>query len=437
MKLQDLKDLVRQAGLVGAGGAGFPTYMKLTAGVDTIILNCAECEPLLKLHRTLLEERAEEILSALSEILTATGAEQGIVAIKAHYHATVRAIERLLPDFPGIRIHLLPSVYPMGDEVVLVKEVTGRTIPAGSLPASVSVTVYNVETVYNVWAAMNGRPVTHKYVTVAGEVAHPATFCVPLGTTVSTLIAWAGGATVGDPAILLGGPMMGKLIDERDVVTKTTNAIVVLPPHHTVVLHKAQNARISLRRAMSVCCQCRSCTELCSRHNIGYPVEPHMVMRVLANGGRGDALRLAGSMYCSGCGLCDAYSCPQDLSPRILINEMKAAARAKGIKPERVELQEVKEPELHRVSLSRLTSRLGLAKYDVPAPLTEAGRVKQVVLPLSQHIGAPAVPCVKVGDSVAEGDVIATAADGLSVNIHASITGKVTAVTARAIKIQA
>ena len=437
MELQALKDLLRASGVVGAGGAGFPTYAKLSEKVDTVILNCAECEPLLKLHRSVLEEYTGEVLSALAEILRATGAERGIVAIKKHYRAALAAVEAEIGDYPNLSVHTLPSVYPMGDELILIKEVTGRTVQPGNLPASVGVMVSNVETVYNVYRALHGQPVTHKFVTVAGEVASPLTLRVPLGTSLSELVKAAGGATVEEPTYLVGGPMMGRLASAKDTVTKTTNALILLPSDHTVVLNKQRNAKIALRRAMSVCCQCRTCTELCSRHTAGYPVTPHMVMRVLANGGKGDLATLGGSLYCSGCGLCEAYSCPQGLSPRALIAELKAATRAAGQKPPAglVAEEEVKDAEFHKVSVNRLTMRLGLKKYDLPAPLAGDLAPKSVRVLTAQHIGAPAIPSVKEGDTVKAGDLIAAADGALSVAIHAPIDGRITAVSDKYIKI--
>lgn len=437
MQLNALKDLLREAGVVGAGGAGFPSYAKLSDQVDTILLNCAECEPLLKVHRQVLEEYPYEILSSLSELVAVSGAKMGIIAIKAHYKPTILALESEIGNFPKLTIHKLDSVYPAGDEIILIKEVTGRVVAPGKLPGSVGVTVCNVESVYNVHCALRGKPVTHKYVTVAGEVARPVTLRVPLGTKISELIAAAGGVTVEDPAYLSGGPMMGRLISPHEPITKTTNAIIVLPPDHTVVMNKKLNGAVNLRRTMSVCCQCRSCTDLCSRRVLGYPVYPHLVMRVLSNGGKGKVDALAGSLFCSGCGLCETYSCPQGLSPRAMIAQLKETARASGYKPpEGILPDEVKDAALKKVSVERLTMRLGLKKYDVPAPLCHDFETKSVKLLLSQHLGAPAVATVKEGDEVQEGDVIAIAKEGaLSVNIHASISGKIGAVTQTYVKI--
>ena len=438
MELNKFKEILRENGIVGAGGAGFPTYAKLSDTVDTIILNCAECEPLLKLHRQALELHVSEILSAFSEILKATGAQRGIVAVKKHYKAAVAALESEISEYPGISICKLESVYPAGDEVILVKRVTGRSINPGELPGSVGVTVSNVETVYNVWKALNGKPVTHKYVTIAGEVKDPITVYAPIGTKITELIKAAGGETVSDPAYISGGPMMGKLVNPFDVVTKTTNAIIVLSEMHSVVLNKKRNGRVNLRRAMSVCCQCHTCTDLCSRHVAGYPVEPHMVMRVLSNGGRGDAVSILGSMFCSSCGLCESYSCPQDLSPRALIAEIKAQARSNGVLPPKgiKALEHTPHEEFRKISVERLTSRLGLKKYDVPAPITDCPEVKEVKILFSQHIGVPSKACVAVGDKVKIGDTIAQAAEkGLGVNIHSSIDGTVADITQKYIKI--
>ena len=438
MELNALKNLLQEMGIVGAGGAGFPSYAKLSDRADTVILNCAECEPLLKVHRQVLETYANEILSSLSEIVKSVGAAQGIIAVKSSYKKTLRALESEISEFPSLSIHQLRSVYPAGDELILIKEVTGRIVEPGQLPISVGAIVFNTETVYNVYRASHGAPVTHKFVTVAGEIAHPMTLRVPIGTKISQLISAAGGETVEDASYISGGPMMGKLVSPSDVITKTTNAIIVLPSDHTVVLNKSRNASINLRRAMSVCCQCRSCTELCSRHLLGYPVEPHAVMRVMSSGAKVLPPSLEGSLFCSGCGLCEEYSCPQGLSPRRIIAELKATARANGKKPPQDLTAERDVPDLDykKVSVERLIMRLGLKKYNVSAPIIGDLNTDSVKIPLLQHIGAPATPSVSVGDEVHSGDVIATAvSDALSVNIHASIDGRVDSVTTKYITI--
>ena len=149
LEMNKLSELLRQGGVVGAGGAGFPSYAKLNKDADTIILNCAECEPLLKLHRQVMEYHAEEICFALDEIAKAVEAQRVIIAIKPHYEKAIEAINKCLPKYKNMTIGLLPEIYPAGDEVVTIYETTGRIVPPGSIPISVGVTVFNVDIVSN------------------------------------------------------------------------------------------------------------------------------------------------------------------------------------------------------------------------------------------------------------------------------------------------
>ena len=283
MNFDELSALMRENGIVGAGGAGFPSYAKLKTGVDTIVVNCAECEPLLRLHRQLMEKKTYEILSAIDVVSKVLGVKEVVIGIKGAYAKAVEAIESYLPSFKNIRIRKLREVYPAGDEVVLIYEATGRIVPPGKLPASVGVIVYNVETVYNMYKAMNNQPVTHKFVTVSGEVKHPTTYYAPIGITLGELIDMAGGETTNHPAYLEGGPMMGFLGKREDLVSKTTNAVIVLPDDHYVIMRKNARPSIDLKRAMAACCQCRYCTDLCPRFGLGHPIQPHELMRVASN----------------------------------------------------------------------------------------------------------------------------------------------------------
>ena len=254
MEIQELKQVLQENGIVGAGGAGFPTYAKLDERAEIIIMNCAECEPLLKLHRQLLEQKAEEILWAFAQIAETVGAKEAVIGIKEEYKATLEALYRYIDAYPNMRIQLLAGAYPMGDEVVLIYEATGRVIRPGGLPIEEGVAVFNVETVYNVYRALaENAPVADKLVTVVGEVEHPVTVRVPLGTTIAKTVAYAGKILVKNPAFLAGGPMMGNLCLSEDVVTKTTNAIIVLDQTHTLIQKKQHNTAIDLKRAASAC----------------------------------------------------------------------------------------------------------------------------------------------------------------------------------------
>lgn len=439
MKLNELQGILRENGIVGAGGAGFPTYAKLSEKADTIILNCAECEPLLKLHRQVLETHAQEIFEALDLISKTVNAKRVCVAIKKSYVKTAEAIAPYVEFFPNIEICRLPDVYPAGDEVILTYEVTGKIVPPGDIPLSVGVTVLNVETVYNLYRALGGRPVTRKYVTIAGEVENPITVRVPIGVSVGEIIKLAGGVTTPDPAYIIGGPMMGALGSTANIVTKTTNAVLVLPSDHSLVRRRQAKTFIDMKRAMAACCQCSYCTSLCSRNLLGHPINPSEFMRVASNGITNEAEPYLNAAYCSGCGLCEQYSCVQGLSPRRLLAACKTELRKAGVKPQKPETPPTANPNrpLRQVPMARLTSRIGLSKYNKPAPVIEAvPDFKKVTVLLSQHIGAPSVPIVKKGDKVTEKQLIANAADGLSVALHSPVNGVVTAVGKTAIIIE-
>ena len=428
MLIDELKNIARNNGIVGAGGAGFPAYAKMTDKADTVILNCVECEPLLKLHRQLLATHTEEIIQMLDEVRESFGAKEAVIGIKSEYVTTIKAVEEVLGDFPKVRICALKPAYPMGDEVVLIYEATGRVIQPGGLPIDENVVVYNVETMYNLYRAVRlDIPVTNKLVSIVGEIDHPLTVRVPLGTTVKEAISLAGKVTVEDPVYVMGGPMMGRLGTENTVITKTTNAIIILPKDHHVVVRMDKNLEIEKKRASSSCCQCRTCTDMCSRHALGHPIEPHKVMRAVANHDTSDMSVFVNTAYCSGCGICEKYACPQGLSPKSIIQAFKGGLRAAGIKVEKVDPAPVLEDrELRKLPVHRLAARLDLTRYDKPAPFEDTTpTTKLVKIPMSQHIGAPATPIVSVGDTVKKGQLIGEPKDGLSVAIHCSIDGVV------------
>lgn len=444
MEIQALKQILQENGVVGAGGAGFPTYAKLDERAEVILMNCAECEPLLKLHRQLLEQRAEEILETFDMIAQTVGAKEAVIGIKREYKATLKAIDRYIDKYPNMRVQLLDSAYPMGDEVVLIYEATGRVIRPGGLPIEEGVAVFNVETVYNVFRAVaQGTPVLDKLVSVVGEVEHPVTVRVPIGAQIKDVVAYAGAVTAKEPAYLIGGPMMGNLGDEDTVVTKTTNAVIVLDKTHSLIQRKNRNAAIDLKRAASSCCQCETCTSLCPRHALGHPIEPHKFMRSAANKDFQDTNVFLNTFFCSSCGLCENFSCPQGLSPRSLIADYKLGLRKAGVKPPAgVIPAPVKESRRYRKAPEeRLAARLGLTKYDVEAPLQADGywkehrQIHKVKINLSQHIGAPAVAAVEKGASVRAGQCIAKPGQGLSVAIHSSVDGTVQEVNDRYITI--
>jgi Na+-translocating ferredoxin:NAD+ oxidoreductase RnfC subunit len=415
---------VAELGIVGAGGGGFPTAVKLATRVPLVIANAAECEPLLHKDKELLHHRSEPFLRGMSQAMEMVGAPAGVIGIKEKYHDIIAALEASAPK--NIRVAPLPDAYPAGDEFILVHIVTGRVIPPGGLPKDVDAMVANVETLMNIGL---DRPVTHKYLTVAGAVRTPVTLRVPIGIAIGEVIEAAGGATVGDYSVLLGGVMMAKPAAGLDVpVTKTTGGIVVLPHAHSLIQrHTAKWPQIA-RVGRSACDQCRFCTEFCPRYLLGHPIQPHRAMQSLGFAPSPAAI-IAGTLYCCECNLCSLYACPEDLDPKNVCTESKPAARANGLfftgTPDSV----VPHPmaEFRRVPMKRLIARLGLSDYNNVGPLVEhAFSPARATLPLKQHAGVPAVPVVKTGERVRPGDVLAAPAEGkLGARIHASIAGTV------------
>lgn len=432
MDMKELSNILQQNGIVGAGGAGFPTYAKLNENAETLILNCAECEPLLRLHRQLLEKYAQEIVETFHLIGQAVGARELVIGIKKAYTKTIDALNGVIGAYPEVRLGLLDEVYPAGDEVVLIYEVTKKVVRPGGLPIEQGVAVFNVETVYNAYRAINqSTPVVDKLVSVVAEVDHPVTVRVPIGTTIEDTVKLAGGITTKNPVYFIGGPMMGFIGSGSLPVTKTTNAVLVLPEEHLIVQKKRKKMSIDLKRAAACCCQCSMCTDLCPRNRLGHPIQPHLFMRAATCKDVQEPNIFVNTMFCSSCGLCEMYSCMQGLSPRTLMAEYKAGLRANGLRPPKVEAKPVgPEREYRKVPMERLMARLDLTKYNKEAPLDESVvPVSKVKIMLSQHIGAPAAAIVKQGDKVTKGQMIAEPAKGLSVGIHASIDGVVSEVT--------
>ncbi len=425
----NLIEKVRAAGVVGAGGGGFPAHVKIDARVEYVIANGAECEPLLHKDTELMLTRARQVIEGILLVMEATGAKNGIVGIKEKY---AQVIEVLLEATSGtnIKIHTLGDFYPVGDEFVLVYEATGRLIPPAGIPLEIGVLVHNVESLCNIANAAKNEPVTKKFITVTGAVRQPATCIVPIGTSYREAIELAGGVTVSNYVVVADGAMMGTIEEYMNLpVTKTTAGLIVLPSKHILVRRKSVLAKAVKDIGKSACDQCRYCTDLCPRYLLGYDVQPHLVMRGLTPSHSGEEYWSKWAFLCCACGVCTLYSCPEGLFPKEACNrskqilrEMETQWKGEG----KVEPHPMQNGR--RVPLKKLVRHLGLAEYDSPAPLKKIDFFpKQVRLPLAQHAGMPAEPVVRVGQKVHEGQVIAEIPkDKLGARIHASIDGTVT-----------
>jgi Na+-translocating ferredoxin:NAD+ oxidoreductase RnfC subunit len=449
---QDLVKAVRAAGVVGAGGAGFPTHVKIAAKVDTVIANGAECDPLLQCDQRLMESRAAEMVRGVRLAMKATGAGRGILALKEEYDTAIAALRRAIGSQGDLSLLLMESRYPAGDEFVLVYEATGRLVPETGLPLDVGCLVQNVQTLFNIARATRGAAVTHRLLTVAGAVGRPLTLWAPVGTAISDVLAWAGGVqparwserTVDDYAVVVGGPMMGRVAtDPEEPVTKTTSGLLVLPLDNVVVRYMARPRTSWVRRGISTCDQCRDCTDLCPRYLLGHNLEPHEVMRAINYGLSRPADKVTAAVLCCECRLCEAYACPLELSPMAYYVSIKDELRKQSWVNEvhkRTDFQPHPMREYRLAPTNRLIARLGLTEWEHQAcELDETDyRPARVSIPLLQHIGAPAEPMVTVGAQVATGDLIAQIPKGkLGANVHASISGRVSQVSREAIEIVA
>jgi len=437
-------ELVARSGTVGAGGAGFPTHVKLAAkDVEVLIANAAECEPMLYTNQELLRHEAPAFVDGLLAAAQLVGAKRTVVAIKEKYHDAIVAVQAALATAgsPVVEIIRLPDYYPAGDEHAIVAEVTGRIVPENGLPLDVGVVVQNVETLANVSAALQGRPVTLKWVTVTGAVRQPVTLKVPVGTPYALLVQAAGGATVPDWHIVDGGPLMGKVVtDPNRPITKTTGGVIVLPKAHVLVSRPLLDIAVETRRTRTTCIHCRMCTDLCPRYLQGHDLRPHEVMQALALFPLTDKV-FDQAWLCCECGICEVWSCPMGLSPRLVLAHLKREFAREGRRyPKRPKTYKFRtDARYRRIPGKRLLHRLGLDVYYKPAPLGAfAVPVPAVTLLLRQHIGVPSLPIVREGDRVTVGQLVAEVPEGkLGAPVHASIGGVVAEVSSDWIKISA
>ncbi len=435
---------IRAAGVVGAGGAGFPSYKKLDAPVDHVIANGAECEPLLYKDREVMLRNQEPLVRGLALMRDLTGAKTATIAVKRK-NADLVDILRPAAAGAGIEFFVMEDVYPAGDEYVLVHDVTGRRIPPGGIPPQVGVVVSNVETIVNVAHAVDGQPVLDKYLTIAGAVHHPVTVSVPVGTSFRECIDLAGGLTTDDAVVLTGGVMMGGLETDLSLpVTKTTGGLIALPSSHPLAMRKGESSWQYTRVGHGACDQCSLCTELCPRYLLGYPIQPHLVMRsLLMNDQRQDHWSLWAA-YCCECNICSLYACPEKLDPGRICADAKRRLKESRISRSADEIdrlfQGVHQARNGRqVPISLLYQRLGLKTYDTAAHFEETDvQPRSVIVPLNSHVGVPAKPAVGVGARVTRGEIVGTVPDAaLGCPAHASVAGMVTAVDTLGVHIAA
>lgn len=421
-----MKELMRSAGILGAGGAGFPSYAKLAEGADTLVVNGAECEPLLYTDYHLLKRQLSLVLAGISAVLEYAKIPKALLAVKQHTAEKLKWTEgQALAE--KITVKVLPNVYPMGDEISLIYQATGRVVKPGNLPITAGVIVLNVESLYNVGNAVRfQQPVTETWLTIGGDIPQPIALKVPVGTPVETVFEKYGITVPETHTVLDGGPSMGKVIDpETAVISKTTKGLLILPNSSEAVRSKFVDAKKSVARAETACCQCTRCTDMCPRYLLGYPLEPHKMVRTAMGAAELLPEMVITANLCCGCGICETLACCQGISPKAVITQYKeviAKNKLRYVAKEEVDARE--ERDWRMVPSEKWESALGVKFYDRVAVFKdEPIDVQRVEIALCPHIGAASVPCVQDGDRVKKGEVIATAAEGLSIAQHASIDG--------------
>ena len=308
----ELKKIVQDAGIVGMGGATFPTHVKLTPPkekpIDVVILNGAECEPYLTSDHRLMLERPKEIINGLKILMRILGVQKGYIGIENNKPDAIETMTKAAAGSPEIKVWPVKVKYPQGAEKMLIKAIAGRTVPAGSLPIDVGVVVQNVgtsEAIYN--AVRYGRPLIERYVTVTGRgVKEPKNFVVRIGTPFSQLIEEAGGLTDEAAKVIAGGPMMGMSQYTLDVpVIKGTSGITVLPKNEVST------------KPYGPCIRCGRCIDACPMK-----LQPSYIGLYIEKGHYEDA-KAYNLMDCFECGSC-TFVCP---SNRPMVQWVKKAKK--------------------------------------------------------------------------------------------------------------
>jgi Na+-translocating ferredoxin:NAD+ oxidoreductase RnfC subunit len=420
-------DKIKKAGIVGAGGAGFPTHIKASSKAKILVANAAECEPLIHKDFELILNYPERVIDGILLMMESIGAEKGIIGIKEKNEKAIVAINKELKKNDKISVHLLQDIYPAGDEYVLVYECTGKLIPIGGIPLDIGVVVTNVETLYNISLSNDDIPVTEKFLSVSGAVKNPVSFFAPIGMSFKDVIKIAGNATIQDFAIFVGGVMMGELtFDLSRRVTKTTSGLIILPKGHKLVKRRNQLDKNYRRIGKSACDQCSYCTELCPRYLLGHYVQPHKVMRSLVFTKSGEDFWNEFSFSCSSCGLCTLSSCPEDLFPREICSMSKLKMQNEQKKIEKN--FQIKIHPLYKnrqTPIKRLMRKLDLEKYNTKNPFIKCDyKPTSVIINLKQGVGDFSTPVIEQGKEVVKGELIAKISENkLGANQHSSING--------------
>lgn len=309
----ELLNIIREAGIVGMGGATFPTHVKLAPPpdkkIDTIIVNCAECEPYLTCDNRLMLEDGEKIVKGLDIILKMFPNAKGFVGIESNKPEAIQCMEKYCSKYPNIELKVLKTKYPQGAEKQLIYSITKREVPSGKLPADVGCVVQNAGTVYQIYKSVaTGIPLIERIVTVTGgAIKEPKNICVKIGTSVSELIDFCGGFKEDPIKVISGGPMMGMTLSSLDIpVTKGTSGVLCL------------TEKEGYMPEASVCIRCGKCVSACPMNLL--PTTLHN----LAQRHEFEKFEELNGLDCIECGCC-TFICP---AKQHLVQSIRTAKRA-------------------------------------------------------------------------------------------------------------
>lgn len=441
MNKDQIIEKIKKYGVVGAGGAGFPTHIKLDAKVDYVLANGLECEPLLYNDQELMTYYPRVILTGLQLTMNAVSAKKGIIVLKKKYKNPIKILKKHIKNYKNIELKLVENYYPAGDEQSLVYEILKRIVPEGGLPLDVGVLVQNVCTLYNIYSAMIDIPVVDRFVTITGEVKKPGVYCVSIGTPIKDILNYTK-IKINNFKVLQNGPLMGSVVNyDSEVITKTTSALIVLPDSHLLIRKKEENVNKSIKKAKSLCIQCNTCTLNCPRNSLGHNLKPHLLMRKISLGDKFIDESYTDSLLCCECSICSYYACPMDLLPHKVIQFIKSKIKEKNIKSN----FNNKNPESHplyktkKIPTNKLIKRLNLSKYIniKPSMINKRYDSKYVRIRFNQHIGKTAGPIIKKGDKVKRFQLIADIKNNeTGANIHSSIDGIAVNITQNFVEIK-
>lgn len=296
---QELIEIIKEAGITGMGGAGFPTHVKLSGAygkADTCLINGAECEPYITADHRLMLERGEAVLGGVCLLTKAMGLKTATIGIEGNKLDAVEHLKSLIPDgTQNVQIEVLKTRYPQGAEKQLIQRITGRQVPPGGLPSDVGCCVFNVATAAAVYDAVTeGKPLTHRIVTLTGAaMQRPMNVLAPIGTPLEHLVKQAGGFKEQPQRLLMGGPMMGNpQYDLSAPMMKGTNALLALTDGEAAIQDDEQT-----------CIRCGKCVDACPMHLMP------LFMRMYASKRDWQTVESYNLMDCMECGSCN-YTCP-------------------------------------------------------------------------------------------------------------------------------